>query len=204
MGYLASVGAELKKSWWNAVVVVVFTICRLIFGWDWFKAGWDKMTSEGWLTNGKFNSGGLIAKMVKNLQHAHGTDPLHLNNLLIWASNHIFLNMGGFLDFLVVLFELLVGLFVFFGFGFIWAMAVAMFLNIQYAAAGSANNAGYIATAAVWLVFPSYASLIGIDGYIRFKRGQNLLGPAGPASRKHFSDKQEDKRSLRGSGASKM
>lgn len=188
MGYLNAVGAELRKNWWNAAVVVVFTICRLIFGYDWFKAGWAKMTTEGWLSGGKFHSGGLIKGMVGKLQHSHGPDPLHLNNLLVWAANHVFLNMGSFLDFLVVAFEILIGLFVFFGFGILWAMVAALFLNIQYIAAGSANNAGYIATDAVWLKFPSYAGLIGFDGYIRYRRGQNLLGKAGPATRKMFED----------------
>ncbi len=191
MGYFNTVGSELRKSWWNALVVVVFTICRLLFGWDWFKAGWEKVTTEHWLSNGKFNSGGLIQGMVKNIQHSHGTDPLHLNNLLVWFANHIFLNMGGLVDFLVVAFEMLIGIFVFFGFGFVWAMLAAIFLNLQYIAAGSANNFGYLVTDIVWIKFPSYASLIGFDGYIRYRRGQNLVGPAGPASRKLFSDSDE-------------
>lgn len=191
MGYWEAVGAEFKKSWWNAFVVIVFTIARLLFGWDWFKAGWDKMTSEHWLSDGKFNAGGLIKGMVSHIQHSHGPDPLHLNNVLVWFANHLFLNMGGFLDFLVILLEMLVGITIFFGLGVVWSVAVALFMNIQYAAAGSANNAGYIATDAVWLVFPSYAGLIGFDGYIRHRRGQKLLGAAGPATKK-FSNKGDD------------
>lgn len=191
MSYLESVGAEFKKSWWTAVVAVVFTICRIIFGWDWFKAGWDKMTKEHWLSDGKFNSGGLIKGMVGNLQHSHGPDPLHLNNLLVWFANHIFLNMGGLVDFLVVVLEMLIGLFVIFGFGFVWAMVVALFLNLQYIAAGSANNFGYIVTDVVWIRFPSYASLIGVDGYIRYRKGQNLIGPAGPGARKTSASSDE-------------
>ncbi len=177
--YVNSVTAELKKSWWNTIVVIVFTIARLIFGWAWFFAGWDKMTVEHWLSDGKFNSGGLIQGMVASIQHSHGPDPLHINNLLVWLANNIFLHMGGLVDFLVVALEILIGLFIFFGFGFVWTIAVAIFLNLQYIAAGSANNFGYLVTDIIWLRFPSYASLIGVDGYIRFKKGQNLLGFAG-------------------------
>lgn len=175
MDYINAVGAELKKSWWNAFIVVVFTIARLFYGWDWFKAGWDKMTTEHWLSDGKFNSGGLIKGMVSAIQHSHGSDPLHINGLLVWFANHIFLNMGGLVDFLVVFLEIFVGIFIFFGIGFVWSIVVAIFLNLQYAAAGAANNFGYLVTDIVWLKWPSYASLIGFDGYIRYRRGKKLL-----------------------------
>jgi thiosulfate dehydrogenase [quinone] large subunit len=189
MGYLNAVGAELKKSWWSSIVVVVFTVCRLIFGWDWFKAGWGKLTSEGWLTDGKFNAGGFIKGMVSSLQHAHGPDPLHLNNVLIWFANNIFLNMGGLVDFLVVFLEIFIGIFVFFGFGLVWTLVAALFLNLQYIAAGSANNFGYIVTDIVWLQFYKSASLIGVDGYIRYKRGKDLLGTGG-RTRRTAQDKE--------------
>lgn len=181
MGYLAAVGAELRKNRWNAVVVVVFTIARLLFGWDWLKAGLEKLS---WLGDGKFNSGKLIQGMVANFQHSHGPDPLHLNNVLVFFANHVFLNLGALVDFFVVVFEILIGVFAILGFGFIWTIVVALFLNLQYAAAGAANNFGYLVTDIVWIRFPNYASLIGVDGYIRYLRGQNLLGAAGPATKK--------------------
>jgi thiosulfate dehydrogenase (quinone) large subunit len=175
MGYLNAVGAELKKSWWNAAVTVVFTVCRLLFGWSFLTAGWEKATSEGWLTDGKFDAGGLITKMISNIQHAHGSDPLHLNGILIWFAKNIFLNMGSFTDFLVIAFEIIIGLLVIFGFGILWAMLAALFLNLQFLTSGSANNFGYIVTDIVWLRFPKYVGLIGIDGYIRYKKGKALL-----------------------------
>ncbi|MCF8565475.1 hypothetical protein LLE49_12185 [Alicyclobacillus tolerans] len=183
MGYWSTVAAELKKSRWNAVVVIVFTIARLLFGWDWFQAGWEKLTG-GWIGDGKFDAKGKIVGMVQGIQHSHGSDPLHLNGLLVWFANHLFLNMGGLVDFLVVVLEILIGAFVFFGFGFVWSILVALFLNLQYITAGAANNFGYIVTDVVWIKFPSYASLIGIDGYMRYKKGQNLLGTPGPGVRK--------------------
>ncbi len=175
MGYINAVKAELSKSWWNTVVVVVFTIARIIYGWDWFTAGWEKMTKEGWLTDGKFNSGGLIQGMVTSIEHSHGSDPLHLNDLLVFFANNIFLHMGGLVDFLVVFFEIFIGIFVIFGLGFIWSLVVALFLNLQYAAAGAANNFGYLLTDVIWIKFPKYANLIGIDGYLRYRKGKALL-----------------------------
>lgn len=206
MTYLEAVGAELKKSWWKAAVVVVFTISRLIFGWDFFKAGFEKATTENWFGDGKFDAGGLIGKMVSNIQHAHGPDPLHLNYVLVWFANHLFIPMGSFTDFLVVLFEMGVGIFTFFGLGIMWTMIAALFLNLQFAAAGSANNFGYLVTDIIWFKWPSYAGLIGIDGYIRFKRGQNLLGPAGPATKKGSSDHDDSSGGVRtgGRGTAKM
>lgn len=174
-GYFGAIGAEFRKSGWNAFIVVVFTIARLIVGWDWFKAGWDKLTTENWLGDGKFNAGGLLKGMVSSIQHSHGMDPLHLDNVLMWVTNHIFLNLGGFLDFLVVAFEILIGLFVFFGFGFIASMVAALFLNILYATAGAANNAGYLVTDVIYLYMPTYGNLIGVDGYLRFRKGKKLL-----------------------------
>lgn len=185
MSYLESVGAEMKKGWWRAAVIVVFTVARLFYGWDWFKAGWDKLTQEHWLTDGKFNSGGLIQGMVAAIQHSHGMDPLHIDNLLVWFANHIFLHMGGLVDFMVVALEMLIGLFVFFGFAFIWTMVAAVFLNLQYAAAGAANNYGYLVTDIVWIKFPTYASLIGIDGYLRYRRSQRHSAPAATVSGAH-------------------
>lgn len=204
MGYIETVGAELRKSWWNTVVVIVFTICRLLFGWAFFKAGLEKATTENWFGDGKFDAGGLIHGMVNNIQHAHGPDPLYLNYLLVWFANHLFIPMGQLTDALVVILEMAIGLFVFFGFGVFWTMIAALFLNLQFAAAGSANNFGYLVTDIVWLKWPSYAGLIGVDGYLRFRRGQNLLGPAGPATRKWSEGQGTTTPPASGRGGAKM
>lgn len=174
-GYFNAIGEEFKKSWWNAVVAVVFTICRLFFGWDFFKAGLDKATTENWFGDGKFDAGGLIHGMVANIQHSHGLDPLHLNSVLVWFANNIFIPCGQFTDFLVILCEMLVGIFTFFGFGIFWTMIVALFLNLQFAAAGSANNFGYLVTDIVWFRFSRIAGLIGVDGYLRYRSKKPLL-----------------------------
>jgi len=179
MSYFEYVGAEFRKGWWNALVIVVFTIARLIFGWSWFKAGWGKLTgSEGgasWI-GGKFEAEGMMKGMVSNLQHSHGSDPIHLNNLLIWFTNNIFLHMGGLVDFLVVAFEILVGIFVFFGFAIVWAMIAALFLTLQYAAGGAANSFGYNVVEIVWFRFPRNVGLIGVDGYLRYRKENKLHG----------------------------
>lgn len=174
--YINAVTAEYKKGWWNALVITVFTLARFVVGWNWFHAGIEKWS---WLSDGKFDAGGLLQGLVANIKGSHGPDPLHLNNLLVWVVNHIFMNAGGLVDVLVVFCEILVGVCIFFGFGFIWAIIVAIFLNLQYSAAGAANNFGYLVTDIVWFKFPSQASLIGIDGYLRYRSGKKLVGGNG-------------------------
>ena len=95
--YFKAVGAEMKKSWINAIFVIVFTIGRIIFGWAWLNAGIEKF---GWLTDGKFNSGGLISGLVSNLVGPKVTrfDPLGLNHLYGWIANSIFIPRAGKLE----------------------------------------------------------------------------------------------------------
>ncbi len=173
--YFSAVGAEFKKSWINAFFVIVFTIGRIIFGWAWLNAGIEKFS---WLTDGKFNSGGLIGGLVGNLVGPKVTrfDPLGLNHLYGWIANNLFIPLGGVTDFLVVFFEFVLGLTFILGFQIFWSALVAVFLNLQYIAAGSFNNFGYIWTDLILMKFPRYADMIGIDGYLRFRKGKELLG----------------------------
>ncbi len=198
--YFKAVGEEMKKSWINAIFVIVFTIGRIIFGWAWLNAGIEKF---GWLTDGKFNSGGLISGLVSNLVGPKVTrfDPLGLNHLYGWVANNIFIPLGGFTDFLVVFFEFVLGLTFILGFQIFWSALVAVFLNLQYIAAGSFNNFGYIWTDLILMKFPRYADIIGIDGFLRFRKGKDLLNTP-----KYFNGKNEqDSISVKSKGsAAKM
>ena len=172
--YFSAVGAELKKSWLNAVFVIIFTIGRLIYGWAWLNAGIEKFS---WFSDGKFNAGKEINGMIANIAGPQVTryDPLGINHLMAWIAQYIFIPLGGLTDFLVVFFELVIGLAIILGFRIFWAALIATFLNLQYIAAGSYNNFGYIWTNLILMKFPRYADIIGIDGYIRFRKGKELL-----------------------------
>lgn len=168
--YIDAVKAELKD-WKSAVLVVVFTVARLLFGYAWFTAGIEKATT--WLSDGKLNSIGLIKGMVKNLATAGHPDPLGITHWYGWVANNLFVNMMPALtDVMVVVFEIAVGLFVFLGFQVFWAALVAVFMNLQFMAAGSFNNFGYVWTDLALLKFAKYAELIGVSGYLKFKKGQ--------------------------------
>jgi thiosulfate dehydrogenase [quinone] large subunit len=174
MSYFEAVSKELKKDWKTSILALVFTVARLIYGWSWFSAGLEKIS---WLTNGKFNSGKEIQGLINNIAGPKVTrfDPLGINHLFAWLAHNIFLNMGGLTDALVVICEMVIGLLIIFGFKVFWSALLAMFLNLQYIAAGSFNNFGYIWTNLAFLKFAKYAELLGIDGFIRYKKGKQLL-----------------------------
>lgn len=53
--YLGAVKEEFKD-WKKALPAIIFTIARLIYGWEWLNGGIEKLA---WFTNGKLNSAGL-------------------------------------------------------------------------------------------------------------------------------------------------
>lgn len=171
--YINSVKAELKNPI-TAVLVAIFTIARVIYGIAWVEAGLHKLA---WFSDGKLNSAGLIGKMVNNLvgPEVHGFDPLHINNLFAWIAKHVFLGMPGLTDGLVVIFEIAVGVFMILGLKVFWTALVALFMNTQFITAGSANNFGYIWTNIAMLQFSKYAELIGVEGYLKARKGNKLI-----------------------------
>lgn len=83
--------------------------------------------------------------------------------------------MPGVTDFLVVTFEILVGVFMILGFRIFWGALIAMFMNLQFIAGASFNNFGYIWTNLAMLKFAQYAELIGLDGLLRYRKVQNKV-----------------------------
>ncbi|HUX37755.1 MAG TPA: hypothetical protein VMV44_07610 [Rectinemataceae bacterium] len=171
------------RDWKKAIVITVLTILRLIFGWSWISAGYEKL---GWLATVTApagqpapvsNSAGLIQVMIDHLAGPKVThfDPLHLNNLFAWLAQNIFLGMPRVTDFLVVGFESLVGLLIILGFRVFWAALAAVFLNLQFFAAGSFNNFGYLWTDLALLKWAKAFEAIGIDGIVRAGKGKELL-----------------------------
>jgi thiosulfate dehydrogenase [quinone] large subunit len=173
--YLKSLSTEFKDAR-KAVLITLFTVIRLFYGFSWLKGGIEKLS---WLTNGKNNSAGLIKVAVKNLQNAtvkNGADPLHLNDMLVWAAQHIFLATPHLTDYMVVICEIAVGIVIILGFKIIWIALLGMFLNTQYFTAGAANNFGYVWTNLGLIGFAKYAEAIGISGYLKARRSKELIG----------------------------
>lgn len=161
------------KSGKTAVLAIVFTVARIIYGLAWVEAGIEK-ASTGWMNFAGGHSAKLIAGMATSMlpPKAHGFDPLYINKLWAWVATNIFNGMPGVTDFLVVVCEIAVGIGMILGFRLFWVAIVALFLNVQFAVAGSANNFGYIWTNIIIMNFTKYAELIGVSGYFKFKKDQ--------------------------------
>lgn len=171
--YFNAVKAELKDGK-IALLVLVFTVARVIYGLKWVESGIGKLV---WFSDGKLNSAAKIQTMITNIAGEKVTnfDPLGINQAFAWVAKNVFLGMPGLTDGLVVIFEILVGLFMILGFRVFWGALIAMFMNIQFIAGGSFNNFGYIWTNLAMFKFAKYAELIGVDGFLRFKNSKKLL-----------------------------
>lgn len=161
------------KDWKTAVVVAIFTVARVFYGWKWFEAGLHKLE---WLSDGKLNSQGKIQGLIDSIgPNAQRFDPLGINKIFAWVADNIFMSMPALTDFLVVSFEILVGIVLILGFKVFWGALIALFLNLQFIAAGSFNNFGYIWTNLALMKWVKHFDAVGIDGYLRVKKGKNLL-----------------------------
>lgn len=172
--YIESVKAEFKSGK-TALLVILFTLVRVIYGYGWFTAGLHKLA---WLSDGKLNSAGLIGKMINNVAGPEVTkfDPLYINKFFGWVADTIFLGMPGVTDTLVVIFEIGVGLFMILGFKVFWTALLALFMNTQFFAAGSFNNFGYVWTNIALMQFAKYAEVLGVDGFLKARKGKSLTG----------------------------
>ncbi|AFQ45183.1 hypothetical protein [Desulfosporosinus meridiei] len=157
-----------------ALLVIIFTVTRLIYGWAWVESASHKLA---WFSDGKLNSAGKIETLITNIAGPKVTnfDPLYINKGFSWLAQNIFLSMPGVTDTLVVIFELLVGLSMLLGFRIFWFALLAMFMNVQFLAGGSFNNFGYIWTNLAFLKFAPYAELLGVGGFLKYKQNKELL-----------------------------
>ena len=157
-----------------ALLVIIFTVARIIYGWAWFQAGLHKLA---WFSDGKLNSTGKIGTLIKNIAgpEVKSFDPLYINKAWAWVAQNIFQGMPGVTDALVVILEIAVGLAFILGFRVFWTALIAMFMNLQFLAGGSFNNFGYVWTNLAFLKFAKHAELLGVDGFLRYKQNKDLL-----------------------------
>ncbi len=168
--YLGALKSKLSNT--SLGLVIILTLGRIYFGYEWFMSGWHKLA---WITDGELNSQGYISKMVTNLATDYG-DPFNIGRIMSKVADAIFVNMlPGVTDFFVVILELAIGIMLIIGFKLFWTILVAMFLNLQFFAAGSTNNFGYVIVNLVIWKWTKYFDLIGLDGFLRFKKGKDLL-----------------------------
>ena len=171
--YFEAVNEEFKD-WKTALPAVIFTIIRLIYGWGWLTGGIEKLA---WFTNGKLNSAGKIGTLITNIAGPKVTkfDPLYINKLWAWIAQTFFLSMPRLTDYLVVVCEIAIGVFMILGFKVFWFALIAMFMNLQFMGAASFNNFGYIWTNLILFKFAKHAELLGVSGYLKYRKSNNTL-----------------------------
>lgn len=174
--YFVAVKAQFKD-WKVAILVVMLTLARVLYGYAWVEAGLRKLE---WFSDGKLNSAGTIETMITNIAgpKVQSCDPFCINKTWAWVAQNIFLSMPELTDTLVIIFEISVGVLMILGFKIFWASLLAMFMNIQFFASGSFNNFGYIWTNLAVIKFAQYSELLGLDGFLRFKKGKNIIQTA--------------------------
>lgn len=179
MAYLEKIKDELRNPI-TAILVLVFTVVRVIYGWAWVQSGWGKLA---WITNNKPDSAAKIGTMIKNISGPEVTrfDPLYINKIWGWFAQNVFLGLPQLTDTLVVLFEIGAGILIILGLRVFWAALIMTFMNLQFLAGGSFNNFGYIWTNLLLMGFNKYAELIGLDGFFRARKNDGLI------SKKHTS-----------------
>lgn len=167
--YVDYVKAQFKD-WKVSILVIVFTVARIIYGYAWLHSGLGKAAT--WFSDGKLNAAPKITTLVTNIAGPKVTsfDPLYINKFFGWVANTIFLGMPGVTDVLVVVFEISVGVLMILGFRIFWGALIAMFMNVQFLAAGSFNNFGYVWTNVAMMQFAKYAEVIGVGGFLKSRK----------------------------------
>ncbi len=166
----------LLKNWKKSLPVLVLTAVRVYYGYRWVSSGLGKLV---WFTDSAKNSAGLIGRMVQNLAGPEVTrfDPLYINKLWGWVADTVFVGMApGFTDAMVVITEIAIGVAMVAGVGVLWAAIGATFLNLQFFAGGSSTNFGYIATNLIYWQFHRMGGAIGLDGFLRVRKGVPIVG----------------------------
>jgi len=172
-GYIEYVKQQLKD-WKVAVLAIVFLVARVNYSFYWLKSGWGKATT--WLSDGTYNAAGKIQTLIANIAGPEVTrfDPLGINKFFAWVADTFFLGMPGLTDVLVVVFEIGCALAIIFGFKVFWAALIFMFMNVQFIASGSFNNFGFIWTNLIFMQLHKYVGLLGIDGYLAYRKGVSI------------------------------
>ena len=173
--YMSAVSAMLKN-WRQSLPVLVLTVVRVYYGYRWMSSGLAKLA---WFTDGTRNSVGLIGRMVQNLAGPEVIrfDPLYINKLWGWVADTVFVGAAPALtDALVVIMEIAIGAAMVVGVGVLWAAIAGTFLTLQFFAAGSFISFGYIGTNLIYWQFHRLSGAIGVDGFLRARRGVPITG----------------------------
>lgn len=123
-------------------------IVRMEVGAEWLLAGWEKVTSPAWGTNGSALAGFVTGALAK----ATGEHP-SVQGWYAWFLQHMVQPNAGFFSFLVSYGELAVGLGVLLGVLTGIAAGFGVLMNLNYLLAGTVSINPILGTFGLFLVF---------------------------------------------------
>ena len=152
----------------TGLMSVVWLVVRLVFGWQWFYAGWEKLENPAW-TNG---SGQGILGFWKA---AIVTDPKPVITF-DWYRGFIQLlinsNAAGWFSYVIVFGEIAVGIGLILGAFTGVAATGGLLMNMAYLLAGTSSTNPVLALVSIFLILAwKNAGYIGLDRYLLPKLG---------------------------------
>jgi thiosulfate dehydrogenase [quinone] large subunit len=147
-----------KGSW-------IWLVIRLYLGYQWFEAGWHKVTGGFDATN--FLKGG-VAKIIPPANAPANFKPITAAWWGTFLQDFAIPNVKLF-NFLIPVGELLVGLALILGFATIFAATMGALMNFAFLMTGSTSSNPYLFALSFILVAAGgpYAGYLGIDYYFR-------------------------------------
>lgn len=159
---------SINKSWFeNAKLSGLWLLIRVYLGWEWFHAGYEKVSGQGWVGKG---AGTAITGFVNNaLTKTSGAHP-DVSMWYAWFLKTFVLTHPVFWSCLVSYGEVLVGLGLIFGAFTFLAAFFGFFMNLNYLLAGTVStNPVLLILSLVIMLAGKTAGLIGLDPYISKK-----------------------------------
>lgn len=146
----------------------LWLVVRVLLGWAWFTAGWDKVQNERWMSDGAPALKGFVAGVNAtwdNRAEAHG-HPDVAYGWYVDYMNWVGANSGVFGP-VVAISELLIGLGLILGCLTGIAALAGISLNLMYVFGGSAGENGTYLIAGMLLVLAwRVAGRLGVDGLL--------------------------------------
>lgn len=159
----------------------VWTVVRIYLGWQWFSAGWGKVTGGGWI--GAEAGGAVRGFLGRALDLAGGERP-SVAGWYAWIIENVFLPNAVVFSHLVAFGELLVGLALILGFLTGLSAFLGGLMNAAFLLAGTVSSNPVMFIAATWLVLAwRVAGYYGLDYWILPRVG----APKGPFEEKPSS-----------------
>lgn len=119
---------------------LVWLAARLWVGWEFLHAGWDKITDSAWVGSGAPSAIHGFLSFAASDKMTTGDHPA-VATWYAWLVNHVFLNIDGFMSYLIAFGEFAVGLGLILGMLTMSAAFLGALMNLNFMLAGSLGTA---------------------------------------------------------------